>query len=49
MSYFRVITNPKAVFMNANMIKEGSIVDEEAKMRLRELVDETLELASRGN
>jgi NAD(P)H-dependent FMN reductase len=47
MSYFRVITNPKAVFMTVDMIKDGKIVNEDAKSRLRELVDETLSLATR--
>lgn len=46
MSYFRVITNPKAVYMTVDMIKDGSMVDE-AKTRLKELVDETLGLASK--
>ena len=49
MSYFRVITNPKALFMTADQIKDGIIVDENAKIRLNELVDETLSLASRQN
>ncbi|MFB3048088.1 MAG: NADPH-dependent FMN reductase [Nitrosopumilaceae archaeon] len=42
MSYFRVITNPKAVFVTADKIKDSSINDEDAKSRLRDLVDETL-------
>lgn len=46
MSYFRVITNPKAVHMTVDQIKDGKIVDENAMARLRELVDETLKLAS---
>lgn len=46
MSYFRVITNPKAVHMTADQIKDGKIIDENAITRLRELVDETLKLAS---
>lgn len=46
MSYFRVITNPKAVHMTADQIKDGKIIDENAMHRLRELVDETLKLAS---
>ncbi|HET8720250.1 MAG TPA: NAD(P)H-dependent oxidoreductase, partial [Candidatus Nitrosotenuis sp.] len=46
MNYFRVITNPKAVFMTADMIKDGSIVDD-STVRLKEMVDETLLLASR--
>ena len=47
MSYFRVITNPKAVFMTADQIKDNAVMDEGAKTRLKELVDETLLLASR--
>ena len=46
MSYFRVITNPKAVHMTVDQIKNGKIVDENAMARLRKLVDETLKLAS---
>ena len=47
MSYFRVITNPKAVFMTVDMLKDGKVVDENAKIRMRELVDETIVLASK--
>ena len=47
MSYFRVYTNPKAVFMTADMISNGKIADETAKSRLNELVDETLTIASK--
>lgn len=47
MSYFQVVTYPKAVFMTADMIGEGRIIDETAKLRLKELVDETLVLASK--
>ncbi|MGI0041849.1 MAG: NADPH-dependent FMN reductase, partial [Nitrosopumilaceae archaeon] len=46
MSYFRVLTNPKAVHVTVEQIKNGKMVDENAMTRLRELVDETLELAS---
>ncbi|MGQ0605454.1 MAG: NADPH-dependent FMN reductase [Candidatus Nitrosotenuis sp.] len=46
MSYFRVITNPKAAFMTVDQIKDNTI-DENSKARLQELVDETLLLASR--
>jgi NAD(P)H-dependent FMN reductase len=46
MSYFRVITNPRAVHMTADQIKDGKIISEDAMTRLRELVDETLKLAS---
>lgn len=47
MNYFRVVTNPKAVFMTTEMIKDGMISDEAAKSRLKTLVDETIQLASR--
>jgi FMN reductase len=47
MSYFQVITNPKAVFMTVDMIKDKKIVDENAKLRIKELVDETMALASK--
>jgi len=46
MFYFKVITNPKAVYMTADQIKDGKIVDENVMARIRELVDETLKLAS---
>ena len=46
MSYFRVITNPRAVHMTVDQIKDGKIISEDAMTRLRELVDETLKLAS---
>ena len=47
MSYFRVVTNPTAVFVTADMIKDGVLADENAKSRLREMIDQTLVLASR--
>jgi NAD(P)H-dependent FMN reductase len=46
MSYFRIVTNPKAVFMTADVIKDDQI-NENEKTRLKELVDETILLASR--
>ena len=49
MSYFRVVTNPKAVFLTVDTLNEGKIVDEGAKTRLQGLVDETLSLASKLN
>ena len=45
MSYFNVITNPRAVFIMADTSEDGQIVDEGVKTRLKQLVDETLELA----
>ena len=47
MSYFRIVTNPKAVHMNADMIADGKVGDQNAKERLEELVDETLSLAAK--
>ena len=49
MSYFRVITNPKAVFMTADMVKDSQITDESAKIRLGELVDTSIEMATKLN
>ena len=47
MSYFRVVTNPKAVFMTVNELNDGKISDENTKNRLKELVDDTLSIASK--
>lgn len=47
MSYFRVVTNPKAVYMTVDMIQGGQIINEDQKARLNDLVDETIRLASR--
>lgn len=47
MTYFRVTTNPKAVFMTTDMMKGEEIIDENAKDRLKEMVDETLSIAAK--
>ena len=47
LSYFRVITNPKAVFLTTESISENSVTDTDAQNRLKEMVDETLEIASK--
>jgi NAD(P)H-dependent FMN reductase len=47
LSYFRVITNPKAVFLTTESISENIISDDETKKRLRELVDDTLKIATK--
>ncbi len=47
MSYFRVITNPKAVFMTVDMLKDGKVADEDAKLRMKELVDDTITIVSK--
>ena len=46
MSYFGIITNPKAVYMTTNQITDN-LIDETGKSRLKEMVDETLQLAAR--
>ena len=45
MSYFNVITNPRAVFVMADTANDDEINDEDVKSRLKQLVDETLKLA----
>ena len=47
LSYFRVVTNPKAVFLTTESISENTISNDDDKKRLRELVDETLKMASK--
>ena len=47
MSYFNVITNPRAVFIMADTADDDQITVEDVKTRLKQLVDETLELASK--
>jgi len=49
LSYFRVITNPKAVYLTTDVFTENKISDEDAKNRLKEMVDETLSIASKLN
>ena len=48
MSYFRVITNPIAVYTPAENIEDGKITNDDVKSRLNEMVDKTLELAKRN-
>ncbi len=45
MSYFNVITNPRAVFVTADTVNNNEIINEDVKSRLNQLVDETLKLA----
>ena len=47
LSYFRVITNPKAVFLTVDSISNNVLSDDSAKERLNELVDVTLKMASK--
>ncbi len=45
MSYFNVITNPRAVFVTADTVQNDQIINYDVKSRLKQIVDETLELA----
>ena len=45
LSYFRVITNPKAVFLTTDSISDNGIFDESSRVRLNEMVDGTLKMA----
>ena len=47
MSYFKVITNPKTVFVTTDTIENGEIVNDDVKTRLQTLIDQTLALATR--
>ena len=47
MSYFQVVTNPKALYMTVDMLNDGKVADESAKIRIKELVDSTIALASK--
>ena len=47
LSYFRVVTNPKAVFLTTDSVTENTVSDEDARNRLTAMVDETLDLASK--
>ena len=48
MSYFRVITNPIPVFVTADKMADGKIIDNDVKSRLNQMVDKTLELAKKN-
>ena len=47
LSYFRVITNPKAVFLTVDSISNSLLSDDSSKKRLNEMVDGTLKIASK--
>lgn len=47
LSYFRVITNPKAVFLTTESISENSVSNTDVQDKLKQMVDETLEIASK--
>ena len=45
--YRNVITNPRAVFVTADTVDNGEIINDGVKDRLRQLAEETLKLASK--
>jgi NAD(P)H-dependent FMN reductase len=45
LSYFRVITNPKAVFLTTESITDDVVSDVDTQNKLKQMVDETLEIA----
>ena len=47
LSYFRVVANPKAVFLTTDSVTENTVSDVDAQKRLTLMVDETLDLASK--
>ncbi len=47
LSYFRVITNPKAVFFTTDSISGNIVSKDEDIKRLKELVDETLRISAK--
>lgn len=47
MSYFGVVTNPKAVFMTADKVRDGGVSDPESRQRVADLVESTLDLAAK--
>jgi len=49
LSYFKVIANPKAVFLTTESITENYVSNIDAQNRLKKMVDETLILASKLN
>lgn len=47
LSYFRVIANPKAVYVKADSVGDGGALDAETSARVADMVDETLALAAK--
>lgn len=47
LSYFRVVANPTPVFMTTSDVADGAVSSADAQKRLREMVDNTLDMASR--
>jgi NAD(P)H-dependent FMN reductase len=49
LSYFRVVTNPKPVFLTTESITENSLSNTDGQNKLKEMVDDTLQIASKLN
>lgn len=51
MTYFRVVSNPRAVFTSKNQHfdEKGNLIDEEVTKRIHQLVDETVSMYSNGH
>ena len=47
LSYFRVVANPKAVYVTTGDMTDGAISSADIKAKLAEMVDGTLDMASR--
>jgi NAD(P)H-dependent FMN reductase len=47
LSYFRVVTNPKPVFLTTESITENSLSNIDGQNKLKEMVDDTLQIASK--
>lgn len=47
LSYFRVVANPKAVFLTTDVISNDSVSDADAQNRLKEMIDGTLDMATK--
>ena len=47
LSYFRVIANPKAVYLTTESITKDFRLDEDSEKRLTTMVDETLDMAKK--
>ena len=47
LSYFQVVANPQPVFMTINDLSDDAISNAEAQTRLQNMVDKTLEMASK--
>jgi len=47
LSYFRVVINPKSVFLTTEFITENTFSDTDGQDKLKEMVDDTLQIASK--